>query len=132
MESRPPRTYEGATHKENIENNESDKSLIACASQKWHGFDSFSGMPDSSRDTTSTWRAGKLTLRTPKSRLTSDGLPRVRENVELHKGWFNETVAPMLDRALARSAQAWVAFMHLDADIYESTYLALTSACTRW
>lgn len=106
-------------------------SNITGSSQRWHGFDSFSGMPDSSRDTTSTWRAGKLTLRTPKSRLTSDGLPRVRENVELHKGWFNETVAPMLDRALTRSSQAWVAFMHLDADIYESTYLALTSACTR-
>ena len=97
--------------------------------QRWHGFDSFVGMPGSARSTTSTWRKGQLTLRTKK--LDADGMPLVRANVDLHKGWFNETIPPVLDRALAGGAHPWVAFMHLDADIYESTLLALMNVCTR-
>ena len=97
--------------------------------QHWHGFDSFVGMPDSARSTTSTWRKGKLTLRTKK--LDANGMPHVRANVNLHKGWFNATIPPVLERALSGGARPWVAFMHLDADIYESTFLALMDVCTR-
>lgn len=97
--------------------------------QHWHGFDSFVGMPSSARSTISSWRQGQLTLRTKK--LDANGMPAVRANVKLHKGWFNETIPPVLDRALAGGAHPWVAFMHLDADIYESTFQALMDVCTR-
>mgnify|MGYP004293221693 CR=1 FL=1 len=54
-----------------------------------------------------------------------DGLPRVRDNVVLHKGWFNDTLPPFLDSA-GRDLPA--AFLHLDADIFESTWQGAAKA----
>ena len=105
--------------------------------QRWHGFDSFKGMPESAIDTTKTWRRGQLTPRSgPFQRVGREALrlPLVPANVRLHPGWFNETLPPFLDRVAGgghRRACHWVAFMHLDADIYESTHLALMSVCSR-
>lgn len=128
--------------------------------QLWHGFDSFSGMPESDvLNTTKSWRRGQLTPTMHTTRRgavvnsSSSGapvrLPRVAPNVALYAGWFNDTLPPFLDSVIAAAASTsatastsasstaaaiappHVAFMHLDADIYESTYLALTSVCRR-
>jgi hypothetical protein len=69
-----------------------------------HGFDSFDGLPQ-------TWRAGF-----PEGTFKMSGLPRVRENVKLHKGWFDESLP-----VWAEANSGPIAFMHLDADLYSST-----------
>ena len=69
-----------------------------------HGFDSFEGLPE-------TWRDGF-----PKGYFRLQGLPPVRRNVVLYKGWFDKT-AP--EFKLQQSGH--LAFMHMDADLYSST-----------
>ncbi|NQT17318.1 MAG: class I SAM-dependent methyltransferase [Planctomycetes bacterium] len=69
-----------------------------------HGFDSFEGLPE-------TWRTGFA-----EGAFTMAGLPRVRENVELHKGWFDQSLP-----VWAEAHPGPVAFLHLDADLYSST-----------
>ena len=69
-----------------------------------HGFDSFEGLPEK-------WREGF-----DKGAFQMDGLPRVRENVVLHKGWFDQSVP-----VFATKYRENIAFMHMDADLYSST-----------
>lgn len=68
-----------------------------------YGFDSFEGLPED-------WRTdfGKGHFATP--------LPKVRPNVRLIKGWFNET----LPTFVAQHRQA-IGFLHVDCDLYSST-----------
>ncbi len=69
-----------------------------------HGFDSFEGLPEQ-------WGA------VPAGRFTTGGdMPAVRENVQLHKGWFDET----LPEFVGGQSQP-VAFLHIDCDLYSST-----------
>ena len=77
-----------------------------------YGFDSFEGLKE---DWSGTWyRAGHFTLGgTP---------PSVRPNVRLIKGWFDATVPAFL----AEQAGKPFAFVHMDADTYESTSLVLS------
>jgi len=69
-----------------------------------HGFDSFEGLPED-------WRT-----KFPKGAFSMDGLPTVKENVILHKGWFNESLP-----VWARDHKGPLAFAHMDADLFEST-----------
>jgi hypothetical protein len=79
-----------------------------------HGFDSFEGLPED------WWgRARKGTFKV-------EGLPNVRDNVRLYKGWFSES----LPRFKAEHPEP-MAFMHLDADLYSSTRDVLTILCDR-
>ncbi|KAA0677914.1 TylF/MycF/NovP-related O-methyltransferase [Azospirillum brasilense] len=69
-----------------------------------HGFDSFLGLPE-------TWygnAAGYLSQ--------SGRLPQVHSNVQLHAGWFKDTLGPFL----AENAGP-IAFAHIDCDVYSST-----------
>ena len=61
-------------------------------------------------------RSGRVTTsrRRPSTRAAS--LPKVKENVELHKGWFNESLPPFLEQHPGP-----VAFIHVDCDLYSST-----------
>jgi Methyltransferase domain len=68
------------------------------------GFDSFEGLPED-------WRTGY-----GKGTFALSGLPKVRENVSLHKGWFNESL-PIWSVANPGP----IAFMHMDADLYSAT-----------
>lgn len=79
-----------------------------------HGFDSFDGLPEN-------WREGF-----EKGTFRMDGLPRVRENVVLHEGWFDETLPGFLD-----SVPGSAAFVHLDADLYSSTHTVLEGLADR-
>jgi len=72
----------------------------------WHGFDSFEGLP-------STWSGSAM----PKGAFSLAGkLPSVQKNVQLHKGWFSDTLPPFIERQ-----QTAVGFIHFDADLYSST-----------
>jgi hypothetical protein len=72
---------------------------------KVYGFDSFEGLPEK-------WRDGF-----EKGAFNQNGtLPLVNRNVELVKGWFNETLLPFI-----RQHDKKVSFLHLDADLYSST-----------
>ena len=69
-----------------------------------HGFDSFRGFPES--------YAG-----TPRSFHDYNGIkPKVRENVILHDGWFNETLPKF-----AKSNDENIAYLNIDCDLYSST-----------
>lgn len=78
--------------------------VARLTSKKVFGFDSFEGLPEA-------WghRVGKGHFALRK-------LPRVRDNVTLVKGWFNETLPPFL-----KENSGMVAFLHVDCDLYSST-----------
>ena len=77
---------------------------------KVYGFDSFEGLPEK-------WRDGY-----DKGALSTNGkLPIVNTNVELIKGWFNETLLPFIQKHNGKK----VSFIHMDADIYSSTKYVL-------
>ena len=87
----------------------------------WDGFDSFVGLPRTSGAVShGYWRAGAYT--------THGRLPATRHNVRLHAGWFNDTLPAFLD-GVGRGQP--VAFLHLDADIFESTWAVLEAVCAR-
>ena len=69
-----------------------------------HGFDSFEGLPED-------WRT-----RFGKGAFEMSGLPKVRPNVQLHKGWFDKSLP-----VWAKENPGPMLFMHLDADLYSST-----------
>lgn len=70
-----------------------------------HGFDSFEGLPED-------WSMNYV-----KGDFATDGrLPEVRSNVQLHVGWFDQT----LPAFLAENHDP-VAFLHIDCDLYSST-----------
>jgi hypothetical protein len=68
-----------------------------------YGFDSFQGLPEEWGD---TWKKGDFIV--PR-------LPKVRDNVELVQGWFNESLPPFLQKHPGK-----VAFLHVDCDLYSS------------
>ena len=70
-----------------------------------HGFDSFVGLPE-------YWRPGFDKGAFNQNKI----LPKVKDNVHLHKGWFNETLPPFI-----ASQGKKVSFLHLDGDLYSST-----------
>ena len=69
-----------------------------------HGFDSFEGLPQD-------WRSGFR-----KGTFRMDGLPAVRSNVELHQGWFNETLPAFVEQhsftstriSIPRQRRSWI------------------------
>ena len=78
-------------------------------------------------------RGGPVTWRRVGMYTEHGRLPSVLPNVRLHRGWFSETLPPFLDaQQRARGGgegapppQAYVAFAHLDADLYSSTSFVL-------
>lgn len=69
-----------------------------------YGFDSFEGLPeDWIKDYT-------------RERFRVDALPKVRANVTLVKGWYEESLPPFL----AEHDDAF-AYLHIDCDLYSST-----------
>ena len=83
---------------------ESINFIASLVDKEVHGFDSFEGLPED-------WRGDY-----PKATFKLAAPPKVRANVKLHKGWFNETLPPF-----KKQFRQPLAFMHLDADLYSST-----------
>lgn len=73
-----------------------------------YGFDSFEGLPGD-------WLVQKafFSLR--------GKMPKVRRNVRLVKGWFDETAPAWFNRAHK------ISFLHIDCDLYASTRAVLTA-----
>ncbi|MBF0357894.1 MAG: class I SAM-dependent methyltransferase [Magnetococcales bacterium] len=71
-----------------------------------HGFDSFKGLPD---DWTPEHRKGAFAR-------PEGWLPEVRDNVELHVGYYEDSLP-----GFAEKNRQPIAFMHIDCDLYSST-----------
>jgi hypothetical protein len=74
--------------------------------RKIHGFDSFEGLPQD-------WAGFNLGQRAFD---VGGKLPRVPANVELHRGWFDDSLPPWV-----AANPGPVAFIHVDCDLYSST-----------
>jgi len=70
------------------------------------GFDSFEGLPE-------RWRDGF-----GKGHFEITELPKVRQNVTLVKGWFNDTLPVFIKE---HKHDESVGFLHIDCDLYSST-----------
>ena len=74
-----------------------------------HGFDSFEGLPED-------WKPGE-----PKGSYSTAGrVPKMPPHVELHRGWFEDT----LPRYAAKHKDK-LRFVHVDCDLYSSTHTVL-------
>lgn len=78
--------------------------LAQLTDRQLFGFDSFQGLPHGQSD---HWEKGRFAVAE---------LPKVRPNVTLVNGWFDETVPGFL---LEHSEL--VGFLHIDCDLYSST-----------
>lgn len=82
---------------------------------KIYGFDSFEGLPED-------WVRGNRTI--PRGSLgfkDSSILPPVLHNVELIKGWFEDTLPKFAQTTAANKS---IALLHIDCDLYSSTACA--------
>ncbi|MFO1478196.1 MAG: class I SAM-dependent methyltransferase [Verrucomicrobiota bacterium] len=80
-------------------------NFIAQRTQKQvYGFDSFEGLPEEWGG--DSWKKGDFAL---------PALPKVRGNVTLIKGWFNDSIPPFLKEHAGQ-----VGFLHVDSDLYTS------------
>jgi hypothetical protein len=85
-------------------------NLIASLTEKTiYGFDSFDGLPEYWRD---GYEVGTFAL---------TELPDTETNVELIKGWFDESLPSFLQKHTGT-----VSFLHVDCDLYSSTKTVFT------
>lgn len=80
-----------------------------------YGFDSFEGLPEA----WTGWVQEKGTF-------GGESIPRVKDNVRLVKGWFEDS----LPKFLAEHPDD-LAFMHIDSDLYSSAKTILTALAPR-
>jgi predicted O-methyltransferase YrrM len=81
-----------------------------------HGFDSFEGLPEA-------WPGYNVEA----AHFDQGGrLPDVAANVELHKGWFDDSLPQFL-----ADHPGPVAFIHVDCDLYSSTKIVLDALAGR-
>src|SRR5579872_5086225 len=79
--------------------------------QKIYGFDSFEGLPED-------WARGDIAIFAGTFGFKNPNLlPPVLHNVDLIKGWFNDTLIGFVETHDAEP----IAFLHVDSDIYSST-----------
>jgi hypothetical protein len=115
-----PRSYVfesmGLKHKDNtlwlefgVSGGGSINYISSFTTNKVYGFDSFEGLPEKWRD---GFEKGAFNL--------NGDLPVVNTNVELIKGWFNETLEEFI-----KTKDKKISFIHFDADLYSSTKYVL-------
>jgi hypothetical protein len=83
--------------------------------QQFFGFDSFDGLPE-------YWHneIGEGNFRMKR-------LPKVRSNVALVQGWFNDSLPEFLKKNLSEQ----VAFVHIDGDLYSSAVTVFENLTSR-
>lgn len=100
-------TEQGINFEFGVADGRSLRILAGEGMNKFYGFDSFEGLPD-------TWipEVEKGTFKVEK-------LPCVPDNVELVKGWFDDTLPIFVTRddIVGKKAD----FIHIDCDLYSST-----------
>lgn len=79
--------------------------IANSVSDKVYGFDSFEGLPE-------FWRDGF-----GKKAFQMNGLPEVKKNVVLVKGWFDESIPKFL-HTVSKSEK--ISYLHIDSDLYSS------------
>jgi tetratricopeptide (TPR) repeat protein len=80
------------------------RQIAGLVEQQVHGFDSFEGLPEA-------WHHEQ------KGSYTTKGvMPRVPDNVQLHKGWFEDTLPEFV-----KTHKEPVRFMNIDCDLYSAT-----------
>lgn len=80
-----------------------------------HGFDSFDGLPEA-------WAGYSMDT----GAFSGEGIPEVPDNVELHVGWFDDTLPGFVE-----THDGPVALMHIDSDIYSSCKTVLDNLTPR-
>ena len=80
--------------------------------KKVYGFDSFEGLPEDWERGNDVYKKGHFDLK--------GNLPKVKENVELIKGFFEDSLKPWLET----HAQV-VSFLHIDCDLYSGAKYVL-------
>lgn len=97
----------GAVLEFGVRNGESIRYIAnKLRDRKIHGFDSFEGLPED-------WTGNAFSQHD----FTLHGkMPKVPENVILHKGWFDKTIPEY-----KKKHDEDIAFINLDCDIYSST-----------
>jgi tetratricopeptide (TPR) repeat protein len=99
---------EGTVLEFGVRSGTSVRQIAELVDQDVHGFDSFEGLPE-------TWHEN------PQGLYSTDGeLPKVPENVILHKGWFEDTLPKFLE-----DFSDPVRFLNIDCDLYSSTKTVL-------
>lgn len=78
--------------------------IASLVPENIYGFDSFEGLPERWRD---GYKKGAFTL---------NALPKVRSNVTLIKGWFDQTLPPFIQQH-----KEPIGLLHVDCDLYSST-----------
>ncbi len=87
-----------------VRNGASIRHIASLTSDTVHGFDSFVGLPEQWGDN-------------PSGVYTVHGqTPPLPDNVQLHVGWFAETLPQFVDNFAGP-----IRFLHIDCDIYSST-----------
>jgi len=90
------------------------RQIAGLVKQKVHGFDSFEGLPE-------VWH------HEPKGSYTTKGvIPEMPPNVELHVGWFEDTLPDFL-----ATHDGPVRLVNVDCDIYSSTKTVLAALAPR-
>ena len=97
-------SIEGMTLEFGVFTGKSINHIAQLTSGPVYGFDSFEGLPE-------RWRDGF-----GKGYFKVNQLPKVIENVQLIKGWFNETI-PIFSEQNKHN----IRFLHIDCDLYSST-----------
>ena len=77
--------------------------IAKMTEQRVFGFDSFKGLPEGWLD---IWKVGSFAVPKP---------PKVRANVTLVQGWFNESLPVFL-----KEHKGDVGYLHVDSDLYSS------------
>lgn len=83
--------------------------IASFAETTVHGFDSFEGIPED-------WGSCKK-----RAFSTEGNLPPTKDNVELHVGWFDDTLPKFLENHKDN-----ISFLHIDSDLYSSAKTVLT------
>jgi hypothetical protein len=88
-------------------------TLNSAPGSRFYGFDSFEGLPED-------WRG------MPAKRFDLGGhLPEIDDpRVQLVKGWFQQSLPPLMDR-LEEEAKSRTVVVHFDADLFSSTLFVL-------
>lgn len=90
------------------------RHIAAIANQNVHGFDSFQGLPEG-------WGSAQPGLLS-----TAHELPEMPPNVQLHPGWFEDTLPPFL-----AAHPGPVRFLNIDSDLYASARTVLFALAPR-
>jgi hypothetical protein len=109
-------TVDGLVMEFGVFHGRSLRLLAADSPGRVHGFDSFEGLPEAWSEAEG---AGSYS--------TGGRLPRVAANVELHAGWFEDSLPPFL-----ATHPGPVRLAHVDCDLYSSTRVVLDALAPRF